>query len=284
MTHSLKPIEQHASFGGRQSVWQHHSTVTDTPMTFAVYQPPQAEKQKCPVLYYLSGLTCNHANVMEKGFVQAYAAQHGIIVVMPDSSPRPEDMADFAKEDQDWQIGTGAGFYLDAVRQPWARHWQMESYITKELPEIINTNFPVEPSRVGIFGHSMGGHGALTLALKNPGMYRSCSAFAPISSPMAADWTQKAFAAYLGEDKKDWRAYDACALIEDGAKFAEFLVDQGSADPFLEKGTMPGLLKEACNKAGIDLTLRMQQGYDHSYYFISSFMEDHLAWHAKRLD
>ncbi len=283
MSETLQQVEGHASFGGFQSVWRHDSTATKTPMTFGLYEPPQASRGKCPVLYYLSGLTCNHANVMEKGFIQPWAARHGIIVVMPDSSPRPEDMTDFAKEDEDWQIGTGAGFYLDATQKPWSRHWQMESYITQELPALINKNFAVDAKSCGIFGHSMGGHGALVLALKNPDLYKSCSAFAPITSPIKADWTQKSFTAYLGADKQAWRAYDACALIEDGAHFSEFLVEQGSADPFLDKGTMPNLLKDACKKAGIVLQLNMQEGYDHSYYFIASFMESHLTWHAQRL-
>ncbi len=282
----FEKIESHASFGGVQSVYRHHSSSTNTPMTFAVYQPPEAQTkgiQPCPVLYYLSGLTCNHSNVMEKGFVQAHAAKHGVIVVMPDSSPCPEDMSAFADLDEDWQIGTGAGFYLDATQAPWSAHWQMERYITQELPQLINDNFNVDPERVGIFGHSMGGHGALTLALKNPKLYKSCSAFAPIVSPIVADWTQKAFSAYLGEDKTLWERYDACALVKAGARFPAFMIDQGTADPFLEKGLMPHLFQEACEQADIELTLRMQQGYDHSYYFMASFMADHVAWHAQRL-
>ncbi len=280
----LEKLESHASFGGTQSVYTHQSSSTKTPMTFAVYESPQATKEaSLPVLYYLSGLTCNHSNVMEKGFVQAHAAAHGIIVVMPDSSPRPEDMSDFEALDEDWQIGTGAGFYLDATQAPWSKHWQMERYITKELPDIINANFAVDPSRAGIFGHSMGGHGALTLALKNPKLYKSCSAFAPIVSTIAADWTQKAFNAYLGDDKSNWEQYDACALVKAGAKFPEFLIDQGTADSFLEKGLMPHLFEAACKEAHIDLTLRMQEGYDHSYYFMSSFMADHIGWHSERL-
>lgn len=249
-------------------------------MTFAVYAPPQAEDGPCPVLWYLSGLTCTHANVTEKGEYRAHAARHGIIIVCPDTSPRGDGVPD---DDGDWQFGTGAGFYLDATQEPWRKNYRMKSYIGSELPELIADNFPADMSRQSIFGHSMGGHGALTMALREPERFRSCSAFAPIVQPSTADWSRSAFARYLGEDETTWRSYDAVALIEDGASYPEFLVDQGDADGFLDDGLRPWLLEEACKRAGIDLTLRMQPGYDHSYYFISSFIGDHIDWHARHL-
>jgi len=276
---TLETVETHASFGGTQGVYRHQSAVTGTEMTFAVFRPPQADDGPCPALYYLSGLTCTHANVMEKGEYRRAAAEQGLIVVCPDTSPRGPDIAD----DEGWQLGTGAGFYVDATQPPWAAHYQMYSYITGELPDIIAEHFNVNPSRQSIFGHSMGGHGALTIALKNPGKYRSCSAFAPIVQPTTAEWSRTALDAYLGPDEAAWRAYDACALIEDGRRFPEFLIDQGTADQFLETGLRPWLFEAACKSAGIPLTLRMQEGYDHSYYFMSSFMDDHIAWHAERL-
>ena len=275
----MKTISEAKSFGGTQGVYSHAASSTDCEMTFAVYMPPQAESGPVPVLWYLSGLTCSHANVMEKGEYRAAAAAHGLAVVCPDTSPRGEQIPD---EADNWQFGSGAGFYLDATQAPYDTNYNMRRYIEQELPELIAANFNVDMSRQGIFGHSMGGHGALTIALRNPDRFRSCSAFAPIVAPSSADWSKTAFDKYLGSDVQAWRTYDACQLIADGHKFSEFLVDQGEADGFLENGLRPWLLQEACDAAGIPLTLRMQPGYDHSYYFISTFMAQHLAWHAER--
>lgn len=276
----MKIVSQIRSHGGMQGVYQHESDTCGTTMTFAVFIPPQADKAPCPVLWYLSGLTCTHANVMEKGEYRRMAAELGLIIVCPDTSPRGEGVPDVA---DDWQLGMGAGFYVDATEAPWRENYRMYSYVCEELPRLVAAQFPADMDRQGIFGHSMGGHGALVLALRNPGRFRSCSAFAPIVNPMNADWSAKAFRHYLGEDRAAWRAYDACALIEDGARLPELLVDQGDADGFLQEGLRPWLLAEACDKAGIPLSLRMQEGYDHSYYFISTFMDDHLRWHAGRL-
>jgi len=276
----MQTVSTAVSFGGTQGVYSHASTACGCDMVFSVYVPPQAANGPCPVLWYLSGLTCTHANVTEKGEFRRAAAEHGIIIVCPDTSPRGDGVAD---EPDNWQFGSGAGFYLDATEAPYASNYKMYSYVTGELPALIGEHFPADMSRQGIFGHSMGGHGALTIALKHPGTYRSCSAFAPIVNPMNADWSSGAFTKYLGSDQSTWREYDACALIEDGRRFSGFLVDQGKADGFLDTGLRPWLLEDACAKAGIDLTLRMQDGYDHSYYFISSFMHDHIAWHAARL-
>ena len=268
------------SHGGIQGVYSHQSAACHCPMTFAVFVPPHEEGERLPVLWYLSGLTCTHANVMEKGEYRQAAAEHGVIIVCPDTSPRGEGVAD---EPGNWKLGCGAGFYVDATEAPWAPNYAMYSYVTDELPALIAANFPADMSRQSIFGHSMGGHGALICALKNPGRYRSCSAFAPITSPMTAEWSKPALAAYLGPDEKTWRAHDAVALIEDGARVPELLVDQGTSDSFLNDGLRPWLLEDACKTAGIPITLRMQEGYDHSYYFISSFMADHIGWHAERL-
>lgn len=269
------------SHGGTQGVYTHQSDACACPMTFAVYVPRHNHGERLPVLWYLSGLTCTHANVMEKGEYRAAAAKHGVIIICPDTSPRGEGVAD---EPDNWKLGCGAGFYVDATEAPWAANYRMYSYVTAELPALIEREFPMaDMSRQSVFGHSMGGHGALISALKNPGRYRSVSAFAPIANPMTADWSKGAFTAYLGTDEKLWRAYDAVALIEDGARLPDLLVDQGSADSFLNDGLRPWLLEDACRKAGIKMTLRMQQGYDHSYYFISTFMGSHIAWHAERL-
>jgi S-formylglutathione hydrolase len=239
------------------------------------------EGRKLPVLWYLSGLTCTHANVMEKGEYRKAAAEHGLIIVCPDTSPRGPGVPDAA---EDWKLGSGAGFYVDATVEPWAAHYRMYSYVTQELPALVAAQFPMaDMARQGIFGHSMGGHGALVAALRNPERYRSVSAFAPIVNPMTADWSRGAFATYLGPDETAWRRYDAVALIEDGRRMAEALVDQGQSDSYLEDGLRPWLLADRCRDAGIALTLRMQPGYDHSYFFISSFMNDHLSWHAARL-
>jgi S-formylglutathione hydrolase len=273
-------LSQNTAFGGMQGVFSHQSEATGTEMTFAVFVPPQAINEKRPVLWYLSGLTCTHANVMEKGEYRRMAAELGLIVVCPDTSPRGNDVAD---ELTNWKMGKGAGMYLNATEKPWAEHYQMYSYITEELPSLIAEQFRADMNRQGIFGHSMGGHGAMTIALKNPQRFKSCSAFAPIVNPLTADWTQDAFEKYLGPDRAKWREYDACALVEDGARFPEFLIDQGKADSFLETGLAPWNFEEAVKGTDIGLTLRMHERYDHSYYFISTFMEDHLKWHAERL-
>jgi S-formylglutathione hydrolase len=249
-------------------------------MTFAVFVPPQAANKKLPVLWYLSGLTCTHANVMDKGEYRKAAAEHGVIIVCPDTSPRGEGVPDVA---DNWKLGCGASFYVDATEAPWSANYQMYSYVTSELPAIIVTHFPADMSRQSIFGHSMGGHGALVAALRNPGRYKSCSAFSPIVHPSTADWSRPALAAYLGEIESSWRKYDAVSLIEDGARLPDLLVDQGTADQFLADGLRPQLLQQACYKANMPLTLRMQDGYDHSYFFISTFMAEHISWHADYL-
>ena len=276
----MKTVSASKAHGGIQGVYSHDSNACGCGMTFAVFAPPQAQDGPCPVVWYLSGLTCTHANVMDKGEYRRTAAELGLIIVCPDTSPRGESVPDDA---DDWRFGSGAGFYLDATREPWRRNYRMHSYITDELPGLVADKFPADMDRQAIFGHSMGGHGALTIALKNPDRFKSCSAFAPIVNPSTADWSSGAFARYLGENRKNWRTCDACHLIEDGARFPEFLVDQGDADGFLNDGLRPWLLADACEKASIDLILRMQEGYDHSYHFISTFMDDHLRWHADRL-
>ncbi len=277
---TLETVSTTRSHGGVQGVYRHASTATGTPMVFSVFVPPQAaEGVKCPVVWYLSGLTCTHANVTEKGEFRRWAAELGLIIICPDTSPRGEGVAD----DAGWDLGQGAGFYVDATQAPWAPHFRMWTYVTEELPALVAANFPVDMDRQGITGHSMGGHGALTVALRHPGRFKSVSAFAPIVAPSQVPWGQKAFPAYLGGDESLWRRHDAVALITDGARLPDLLVDQGMADGFLDNQLRPQLLAEACTKAGIALTLRMQEGYDHSYYFISSFMEDHLRWHAARL-
>ncbi|TWH32320.1 MULTISPECIES: S-formylglutathione hydrolase [unclassified Aminobacter] len=277
----MKTVSTAKSFGGVQGVYTHTSEVCACDMTFAVFVPPQAKDgNKVPVLWYLSGLTCTHANVMDKGEYRRMAAELGLIIVCPDTSPRGDDVAD---EPDNWQFGKGAGFYVDATQAPYSRHYRMYSYVTKELPALIAKEFPADMSRQGIFGHSMGGHGALTIALKHPDRFKSCSAFAPIVEPSTAGWSKPALEKYLGTDQIAWRDYDTVALIKDGKRFPEFLVDQGTADGFLNEGLRPWLLEDAVKGTDIRLTLRMQDGYDHSYYFISTFMDDHLRWHAERL-
>ena len=276
---TIETLSENKAFGGTQGVYRHASRATGTDMTFSVFVPPQAERGPCPVLWYLSGLTCTHANVTEKGEYRAACAEHGIIFVAPDTSPRGDGVAD----DDSYDMGQGAGFYVDATQEPWTPHFMMRSYIGEELPALIAGQFPVDMARQGITGHSMGGHGALTIGLRNPGTYRSISAFAPIASPLNCPWGEKALSGYLGDDRAAWREYDACALIEDGARAPGLLVDQGTADQFLEEQLKPELLEAACSKADIPLTLNLRAGYDHSYYFISSFMADHVAWHAERL-
>lgn len=276
----MKIISQNTAFGGMQGVFQHESDVCKCDMTFAAFVPPKAIKEPCPVVWYLSGLTCTHANVMEKGEYRRMAAELGLIIICPDTSPRGDDVAD---ELTNWQMGKGAGFYLDATEKPWSEHYNMYSYITEELPALVGQHFRVDMDRQGIFGHSMGGHGAMTIALKNPDRFRSCSAFAPIVEPSTADWSIPAFEKYLGSDQSTWRQYDACALVADGARFPEFLIDQGLADSFLDNGLRPWLFEEAIKGTDMRLTLRLHERYDHSYYFISTFMDDHLKWHAQRL-
>jgi S-formylglutathione hydrolase len=276
----METVSTVKSFGGTQGVYRHSSRETGTEMTFSVYLPPQAESgAKLPVVWYLSGLTCTHANVTDKGEYRRVCAELGLIFVAPDTSPRGDDVPD----DEAYDFAKGAGFYVDATREPFARNYRMYSYITAELPALIEQHFPSDMSRQAITGHSMGGHGALTIALKNPDRFRSVSAFAPIVAPSQVPWGEKALGGYLGPDRTAWRAHDAVALIEDRARVPEILVDQGTSDTFLEKELRPDLLASACSRASIDLTLRMQEGYDHSYYFISTFMEDHLRWHAERL-
>ncbi|MCB1970620.1 MAG: S-formylglutathione hydrolase [Geminicoccaceae bacterium] len=277
---SLEQISAWKSFGGWQKVFRHASTETGTDMAFSIFLPRSAERGDCPVLWYLSGLTCTWENVTTKGFFQQAADRHGIIVVCPDTSPRGLDLPG---EHDAYDFGSGAGFYVDATCEPWSIHYRMYSYVTGELQQLVTTNFSVDSGRQGILGHSMGGHGALTIALKNPQTYRSVSAFAPICSPMRCPWGEKALSGYLGDDRAAWRNYDTTALIEDGASMPAILVDQGLADSFLVEQLKPELLEAAAGDAGIALKLRRHEGYDHSYYFISSFMTDHVDWHAARL-
>ena len=279
----METLSTTKAHGGTQYVYRHDSTMTATPMTFSVFVPEHEEGAKLPVLWYLSGLTCTHANVTEKGEYRAACAEHGIIFVAPDTSPRGEGVPD--DPDGAYDFGLGAGFYVDATEEPWSVNYRMRAYIEDELPAQVATHLPVaDLARQSITGHSMGGHGALTIALRNPDRFRSVSAFAPIVSPLACPWGEKALTGYIGVDREDWRRYDACALIADGSRVPEILVDQGEADTFLETQLKPDLLRQACAEAGIALTLRMQPGYDHSYYFISSFMADHVAWHGERLN
>lgn len=273
----MQSISNALSFGGQQSVWTHASSSTGTEMTFAVFVPPGTGP--FPVLWYLSGLTCTHQNVMDKGEYRRLAAELGVMVVCPDTSPRGDGVT---AHDDNWQLGCGAGFYVDAT-QPDYRHFQMYSYVTQELPALIAEHFPADMARQGITGHSMGGHGALTIALKHPERFASCSAFAPIVNPTTAEWSRGALAAYLGADESGWADYDTVRLIQSGARFPELLIDQGEADSFLDEGLRPWLLTDVCQNTDIELTLRMQPGYDHSYFFISTFMDDHLRWHAERL-
>jgi len=275
----IETLSTNRAHGGVQGVYRHPSSATGTAMTFSVFVPDHAPGATLPVMWFLSGLTCTHANVTEKGEYRAACAELGLIFVAPDTSPRGEGVADVPEYD----FGQGAGFYVDATKAPWSAHFQMRSYIEQDLPALIAAEFPADMARQGITGHSMGGHGALTIGLRNPDRFRSVSAFAPIVAPSQVPWGQKALAGYLGDDPAAWRAHDAVALIEDGARVEELLVDQGDADSFLADQLRPDLLEAACRDAGIALTLRMQPGYDHSYYFISTFLADHLRWHAERL-
>lgn len=278
----MEIVSENKAYGGRQLVVKHASRATSTDMTFSIFLPPQAERgTKLPVVWYLSGLTCTHANVTEKGEYRATCAELGLIFVAPDTSPRGADVP--TAPDGAWDFGLGAGFYVDATQAPWSKNYRMWTYVTEELPALVAAEFPVDMARQAITGHSMGGHGALTVALNYPDRFRSVSAFAPIVAPGQVPWGQKALTGYLGEDRASWRKHDAVALIENGAVVPELLVDVGDADPFIEKELRPELLERACASAGIPLKLRIQPGYDHSYYFISTFMADHVAWHAERL-
>ena len=278
----MEILSENKSHGGRQLVVRHPSSATSTDMTFSIYLPPQAALAgKLPVVWYLSGLTCTHANVTEKGEYRAACAEYGLIFVAPDTSPRGPDVP--TAPDGEWDFGLGAGFYVDATQEPWSKNYRMWSYVTEELPALVAAEFPVDLDRQSITGHSMGGHGALTVALNFPDRFRSASAFAPIVAPSQVPWGQKALTGYLGDERAGWHKHDAVALIEDGARVPGLLVDVGDADPFIEKELRPELLERACAEAAIPLQLRIQSGYDHSYYFISTFMADHLAWHAERL-
>lgn len=277
----MQKLSDARSFGGRQQVWSHDSRETGTPMRFSIYLPPQAEAGPRPLVWWLSGLTCTEANFTDKAGAQRVAAELGLVVVAPDTSPRGEGVPDDPQGA--WDFGLGAGFYVDAVQRPWSANYRMYSYLAEELPGLLAEHFPVDLSRQAISGHSMGGHGALVMALRNPGRFASVTAFAPIASPLNCPWGEKALAGYLGPDRSAWRAWDSTALIADGAPLPPCLVDQGTADGFLDEQLKPQLLQAAAERAGQPLTLRLQDGYDHSYFFIASFIEDHLRWHAARL-
>ncbi|MCD9032715.1 S-formylglutathione hydrolase [Luteimonas sp. Y-2-2-4F] len=274
----MHPIEHHACFGGWQDVYRHRSEALGCETSFAVFLPPQAERERLPVLYWLSGLTCNEQNFVTKAGAQRYAAEHGVILVAPDTSPRGEGVADA----EGYDLGQGAGFYVDAMQAPWAAHYRMHDYVVHELPALVEANFPASDARA-ISGHSMGGHGALVAALRNPGRYRSVSAFSPIVAPAQVPWGEKAFAAYLGPDREAWAAYDATALLASAQERLPLLIDQGEADEFLDGQLRPWLLQAAAERAGHPLDLRMRAGYDHSYYFIASFIGEHVAHHARAL-
>jgi S-formylglutathione hydrolase len=279
---SLHLISENKSHGGRQMVVKHQSEATGTDMIFSIFLPPQAEGgAKLPVVWYLSGLTCSPMNVTEKGEYRQACAELGLIFVAPDTSPRGEGVP--TDPQGGWDFGLGAGFYVDATQEPFARNYRMWTYVTEELPGLLASAYPVDMSRQGITGHSMGGHGALTIALRNPERFLSVSAFSPIVAPSQVPWGQKALGGYLGEAPRAWRRHDTVALIEDGARVKDLLVDVGDADPFLDQQLRPELLEQVCAEAGIALTLRLQPGYDHSYYFVSTFMADHMRWHAERL-
>jgi S-formylglutathione hydrolase len=281
MTTVLTGVSENKCFGGRQLRYSHLSDACNCDMTFAIFLPPQAEAGRVPVLYWLSGLTCTDENFVAKAGAQQYAAEHGIAVVAPDTSPRGAGVPDDPEGAYDF--GLGAGFYVNATQTPWSGHYHMYDYVVQELPEVVNGNFAVDPERQSIFGHSMGGHGALTVALRNPGRFRSVSAFAPIVTPTQVPWGQKALGGYLGADRKAWKAHDTCELIATAGERLPLLIDQGDADQFLEEQLKPELLKSACEAHDHPLTLRMQPGYDHSYFFMASFMKDHFAHHGAAL-
>ena len=275
----MEKISSWTSFGGALEVFDHNSDVTNCTMRFAVYSPPAAKSGLMPVLWYLSGLTCTWANVMEKSGLQRLASELGVLVVAPDTSPRGDDIPN----DNAYDLGQGAGFYLSATQAPWSQYYQMDRYITDELSALVRENFSADMSRQGIMGHSMGGHGALTLHLKHPDIYKTVSAFSPIVAPSEVPWGQKAFETYLGRDREKWAAFDACQLVRQGATDAHILIDQGQADDFLDEQLRPELFEDACEAVGQSLTLRRHEGYDHSYYFIASFIEDHFRHHADGL-
>lgn len=276
----MECIQEVRTFGGTQRVFRHTSESTRCDMEFAVFDPTPEQPSPKPTLFYLSGLTCTWANVAEKGGAQRYAAEHGIMLVMPDTSPRGLALPG---EDDDYDFGSGAGFYVNATQAPWSEHYRMFDYVTQELPGIVAADLQGDPQRAGVMGHSMGGHGALICALKRPDVFRSCSAFAPISNPVNCPWGEKAFGGYLGSDRAEWANWDACALVEQSDFRGAVLVDQGEADNFLDEQLKPQALRSAFDSAGRDLELRMQPGYDHSYYFIASFIGDHIAHHAHQL-
>ncbi len=278
----MQKIESIKEFGGYLNRYIHDSESCHCEMTFSVYLPPQAAQRKVPALYWLSGLTCTDDNARVKAGAQRYAAEHGIALVFPDTSPRGDEVAD---DKNRYDLGQGAGFYVNATELPWSAHYQMYDYINKELPALLEKNLPLLPGVKSVSGHSMGGHGALISALKNPQAYRSVSAFSPICNPVNCGWGKGCFSAYLGDDVNDWHTYDATALIEAGARVGEILIDQGTADEFYDEGQLlPENLQQACDKAGQPLTLRMQDGYDHSYHFIASFIGEHIAYHARALN
>ncbi|MDF1834611.1 MAG: S-formylglutathione hydrolase [Alteraurantiacibacter sp. bin_em_oilr2.035] len=275
----MEHISTSRCYAGEQQVWRHESSSTGTPMTFAIYIPDHEDGTRLPVIWWLSGLTCTHENAMIKCEYKRPCAEHGIIFVCPDTSPRGEGVANH----DDYDFGQGAGFYVNATQEPWSPHFQMRSYVEDELPALVAANFPVDMDRQGISGHSMGGHGALTVSLRNPGRFRSTSAFAPIVSPLNCPWGDKALSGYLGDNRAAWREYDSVALIEDGARIENVLVDQGTADEWLEGQLKTHLFENAVRDAGMQAEIRMQEGYDHSYFFISTFISDHVAWHAAKL-
>ena len=279
---AIETLSEHAAFGGVQGFYRHDSGTIGLPMRFGVYLPPQAiAGARVPALVWLAGLTCSEETFAIKAGAQRVAAELGLMLVTPDTSPRATGVAG---ADASWDFGDGAGFYLDATQAPWAARWRMESYVTRELPELLGAHFPWRRDRLGVFGHSMGGHGALTLALRHPGAYRSVSAFAPVAAPMQCPWGVKAFTNYLGEDRSAWAAHDATELVKSGARAPALLVDQGLADKFLAEQLQVDRFEAACRAAGQSLTLRRHAGYDHGYFFIASFIEDHLRFHADALN
>ena len=281
MSDTLNAVSRNRCFGGMQGVYTHAAETTHCSMRFGVFMPPQAQSARVPVLYWLSGLTCTEDNFIVKAGAQRVAAELGVAIVVPDTSPRG---LGYPGEADAYDFGLGAGFYVDATEAPWSEGYRMYSYVTNELPAYVERHFAVVAGRAGIFGHSMGGHGALTIALKNPGRYRSVSAFAPIASPMRCPWGEKALTGYLGSDRSRWREYDATALIADrGWRGPALLVDQGTSDPFIESQLKPELLRQACEQAGVALDLRLRDGYDHSYFFIATFIDEHLRFHARHL-
>lgn len=279
----MEQIDAHKSFGGQQLRYRHTSAVLNCEMTFSIYLPPQAEQGPVPALYWLSGLTCTDENFMTKAGAQQYAAQYGIAIICPDTSPRGDEVPDDPEGAYDF--GLGAGFYVNATQPPWDSHYQMYDYVACELPTLINQQFPIDSARIGISGHSMGGHGALTIALKNPSQYQSVSTFAPICSPMNCPWGHKALSLYLGDDREAWRQYDTVALVKQHATDQQLpvLIDQGDRDNFLQEQLKTELLENACQQTNYPMTIRMQPGYDHSYYFIASFIGEHIKFHAKYL-